>query len=266
MAGNRPGKPSNRNAATSSSGERLQKALARAGLGSRRQIETWIRAGRIAVDGETAVLGQRVDSSSQIQVDGRSVSLRSDLPTRVFAYHKPEGELCTRHDPAGRPTVFDTLRALDGDRLICVGRLDINTSGLLLLTTDGELANRLMHPSSEVEREYRCRVRGSISESDLQRLRKGVKLEDGEARFIRVVAESRPRAGAANQWYRVTLGRGRYREVRRLWQAVGGEVSRLIRIRYGDIRLTRTLKPRHWQELDKPAVDRLLGGIGKPSS
>jgi len=265
MAERRSGKPPARDAATPPSGERLQKVLARSGLGSRRQIETWIRAGRVAVDGKTAILGQRVDSSNQIHVDGRSVSLSSDMPTRVLAYHKPEGELCTRHDPAGRRTIFDTLSTLDGDRLICVGRLDINTSGLLLLTTDGELANRLMHPSSEVEREYRCRVRGSFSETDLQQLRRGVELDDGQARFKRLVVESRQRSDAANQWYRVTLGRGRYREVRRLWQAVGGEVNRLIRIRYGDVTLDRALKPRHWQELDKPTVDRLLGGNSKPS-
>jgi len=243
--------------------ERLQKVLARSGLGSRREIEGWIRAGRVQVDGETAVLGQRIDSNNRINVDGRPVSIAQQLPTRVLAYHKPEGELCTRRDPAGRRTVFDTLGTLDGNRLVCVGRLDFNTSGLLLLTTDGELANRLMHPTSELEREYRCRVRGKITSADLRQLQSGIRLEDGMASFKRIKAESTTSSSAANRWYRVTLGRGRYREVRRLWQAVGAEVSRLVRIRYGIVHLDPALRPGQWQELDASTVDRMLGGSEK---
>ena len=213
-------------------GEKLQKILARAGQGSRRELETIIAEGRVSVDGKIASLGDRVQVSSatKIRVDGNLINL---IPTqkeicRVLMYYKPEGELCTRSDPEGRATVFDRLPRLVGSRWIAVGRLDINTSGLLLFTTDGELANRLMHPSREVEREYSVRVFGNVDEAMLQRLRKGVQLEDGPANFkqIKVVGGT-----GINQWFDVTLTEGRNREVRRLWESQGVEVSRLIRIR-----------------------------------
>ena len=214
--------------------EKLQKVLARAGHGSRREMEALITAGRVSVDGKVATLGDRVEVNAVIRVDGHTVKTRAEeeMICRVLAYHKPEGEMCTRHDPEGRPTVFDRLPKLDSARWIAVGRLDVNTSGLLLFTTDGELANRLMHPSHEVEREYAVRVFGEITEAMLQRLRKGVQLEDGMAKFNKI----KPAGGEGlNQWFNVTLTEGRNREVRRLWESQEVQVSRLMRVRYGDV-------------------------------
>ncbi len=231
--------------------EKLQKVLANAGHGSRREIETMIAAGRVSVNGKVATLGDRVDVSSalKIRIDGHMVSLREseEQVCRVLAYYKPEGELCTRSDPEGRPTVFDRLPKMRGARWIAVGRLDVNTCGLLLFTTDGELANRLMHPSREVEREYAVRVFGQVDDSKLRDLAKGVQLEDGPASFktIRFTGGE-----GINQWYNVTLTEGRNREVRRLWEAVGVQVSRLIRVRYGDILLPKGLPRGGWTELD----------------
>lgn len=205
--------------------EKLQKVLARAGQGSRREMEALITAGRVSVDGKVATLGDRVEVNAVIRVDGHQVKTRAaeEQICRVLAYHKPEGEMCTRHDPEGRPTVFDRLPKMDGARWIAVGRLDVNTSGLLLFTTDGELANRLMHPSHEVEREYAVRVFGEITEAMLQRLRKGVQLEDGMAKFNKI----KPAGGEGlNQWFNVTLTEGRNREVRRLWESQEVQVSR----------------------------------------
>lgn len=246
-------------------GEKLQKILARAGQGSRRELEEIIAAGRVSVDGKMATLGDRVQvsSSTKIRIDGHLVNLMPAQKEicRVLMYYKPEGELCTRSDPEGRSTVFDRLPRLSGARWIAVGRLDINTSGLLLFTTDGELANRLMHPSREVEREYSVRVFGNIDDAMLQRLRKGVQLEDGPANFkqIKVVGGT-----GLNQWFDVTLTEGRNREVRRLWESQGVEVSRLIRIRYGNIKLDKGLPRGGWEEMGLEQVNYLRELVGLP--
>ncbi|TCV99905.1 23S rRNA pseudouridine(2605) synthase RluB [Biostraticola tofi] len=230
--------------------EKLQKVLARAGHGSRREVESIIEQGRVSVDGKIATLGDRVEvlDSTKIRVDGRLVSIKAvaEAVCRVLAYYKPEGELCTRRDPDGRPTVFDRLPKLNGSRWVAVGRLDINTSGLLLFTTDGELANRLMHPSCEVEREYAVRVFGQVDEEKIRTLTKGVQLEDGPAAFRSLKFQG---GEGLNQWYNVTLTEGRNREVRRLWEAVGVQVSRLIRVRYGDVTLPKGLPRGGWTEL-----------------
>ncbi|PHM60295.1 23S rRNA pseudouridine(2605) synthase RluB [Xenorhabdus ishibashii] len=230
--------------------EKLQKVLARSGHGSRREIEGYIQQGRISVDGKIATLGDRIEvnSSIKIRLDGRILNIKEPQKTvcRVLAYYKPEGELCTRHDPEGRPTVFDRLPKMQGARWIAVGRLDINTSGLLLFTTDGELANRLMHPSREVEREYAVRVFGEVDNAKLRQLTQGVQLEDGPASFKTIAFKG---GEGINQWYNVTLTEGRNREVRRLWEAVGVQVSRLIRVRYGDINLPKGLPRGGWAEL-----------------
>lgn len=246
-------------------GEKLQKILARAGQGSRRELEEIIAAGRVSVDGKMVTLGDRVQvsSSTKIRIDGHLVNLMPAQKEicRVLMYYKPEGELCTRSDPEGRATVFDRLPRLSGARWIAVGRLDINTSGLLLFTTDGELANRLMHPSREVEREYSVRVFGNIDDAMLQRLRKGVQLEDGPANFkqIKVVGGT-----GLNQWFDVTLTEGRNREVRRLWESQGVEVSRLIRIRYGNIKLDKGLPRGGWEEMGLEQVNYLRELVGLP--
>ncbi|WP_035603019.1 23S rRNA pseudouridine(2605) synthase RluB [Edwardsiella tarda] len=238
--------------------EKLQKVLARAGHGSRREIESLIKEGRVSVDGKLATLGDRVEvtANMKIRVDGRVVSIRESEQEicRVLAYYKPEGELCTRRDPEGRPTVFDRLPRLRGSRWIAVGRLDINTSGLLLFTTDGELANRLMHPSREVEREYAVRVFGQVDEDKLRQLSRGVQLEDGPASFKSISFQG---GEGLNQWYNVTLTEGRNREVRRLWEAVGVQVSRLIRVRYGDLTLPKGLPRGGWQELPLENINYL---------
>ena len=244
--------------------EKLQKVLARAGQGSRREMEALITAGRVSVDGKVATLGDRVEVNAVIRVDGHQVKTRAaeEVICRVLAYHKPEGEMCTRHDPEGRPTVFDRLPKMDGARWIAVGRLDVTTTGLLLFTTDGELANRLMHPSHEVEREYAVRVFGEITEAMLQRLRKGVQLEDGMAKFNKI----KPAGGEGlNQWFNVTLTEGRNREVRRLWESQEVQVSRLMRIRYGDVKLDRGIPRGGWQELKLPEVNYLRGLVNLPN-
>lgn len=233
-----------------SESEKLQKVLARAGQGSRREIEAVIEQGRVSVDGKVATLGDRVDvtSSTKIRIDGRIIAIKpvEDAVCRVLAYYKPEGELCTRRDPEGRPTVFDRLPRLNNARWVAVGRLDINTSGLLLFTTDGELANRLMHPSCEIEREYAVRVFGEVDEDKQRQLTRGVQLEDGPAAFRSLTFQG---GEGLNQWYNVALTEGRNREVRRLWEAVGVQVSRLIRVRYGDVTLPKGLQRGGWTEL-----------------
>ena len=234
--------------------ERLQKVLSRTGAGSRRQIENWIREGRITVNGHVASLGDSLSGHERVAIDGKPVRWRAATPVRVIAYHKPVGELCTRADPQGRPTVFTRLPSVKDGRWIQIGRLDINTSGLLLLTTDGELANRCMHPSSELEREYAVRVMGTVDDSVLCKLKKGVMLEDGMAAFTRI--EARGGAGV-NQWFNVILTEGRKNEVRRLWASQGLQVSRLIRIRFGPIRLPRDLMPGHWQELSDSQIRKI---------
>jgi 23S rRNA pseudouridine2605 synthase len=240
--------------------EKLQKVLARAGVGSRRQVERWIEQGRISIDGKRATLGTRVELSQKVRLDGRIVPIeRASRDCRVLIYHKPEGEICTRRDSNGRPTIFDRLPRLRSGRWVAVGRLDINSAGLLLLTTDGELANRLMHPSHEIEREYAVRVLGSVDDDTLTRLKSGVRLREGPAHFDSV----RPAGGSgANRWYHVTLREGRKREVRRLWQAVGARVSRLIRVRYGPVQLPRRLHAGQWKELGHRATAELLAAAG----
>jgi 23S rRNA pseudouridine2605 synthase len=240
-------------------GEKLQKVLARAGYGSRREIETWIEQGRIKVNRELAKLGDRVGPEDRIFLDGKPLRIQHAPRLRVIAYHKPVGEVCTRHDPEGRPTIFDRLPHIQNGRWIAVGRLDINTSGLLLLTTDGELANRLMHPSSEIEREYAVRVLGVISPENLQQLQTGVMLDDGMAHFNRILDSG---GEGSNHWYHVTLREGRNREVRRLWEAVGMKVSRLMRIRYANIELGRGLRPGKFRDLETQELQRLLQQVG----
>ncbi len=246
--------------------EKLQKVLARAGHGSRREIESLIEQGRVSVDGKIATLGDRVDaiSSMKIRVDGRVVSITAsdESVCRILAYYKPEGELCTRRDPDGRPTVFDRLPKMTGSRWVAVGRLDINTSGLLLFTTDGELANRLMHPRCEVEREYAVRVFGQVDDDKIRQLTKGIQLDDGPAAFKTLSFQG---GEGLNQWYNVTLNEGRNREVRRLWEAVGVQVSRLIRTRYGNIALPKGLPRGGWSELSLLEINYLREMVQLPA-
>jgi 23S rRNA pseudouridine2605 synthase len=237
--------------------ERLQKLLAAAGLGSRREVEGWISAGRVSIDGRVARLGERAGPANRVCVDGRQVALRAAAtPVRVILYHKPVGELVTRRDPGGRPTVFEHLPRLPGGKWAAVGRLDLNTSGLLLFTDSGELANRLMHPRYEVLREYSVRALGRLGSEQRRRLLSGVELEDGTAAFERVDAQGED--AGANRWYRVALREGRNREVRRLFEAVGLRVNRLVRTGYGPVYLPRDLEPGQWRELEPRRVRELL--------
>ena len=239
--------------------EKIQKVLARAGYGSRREIETWIEQGRIKVNRQLAKLGDRIGPEDRIFLDGKPLRIQHAPRLRVIAYHKPVGEVCTRQDPEGRPTIFERLPRIQNARWIAVGRLDINTSGLLLLTTDGELANRLMHPSSEIEREYAVRVLGEITPENLQHLQTGVMLDDGIAHFDRILDSG---GEGSNHWYHVTLREGRNREVRRLWEAVGMKVSRLMRIRYANIELGRSLRPGKFRDLESDELQQLLQLVG----
>jgi len=242
--------------------QRLQKVLARAGLASRREAEDWISAGRVKVNGAEASLGQRVLPSDAIALDGRLLEreVLSACIRRVLIYHKPVGEICTRHDPEGRPTVFENLPKLREGRWLNVGRLDINTSGLLLLTTDGELANRLMHPSFGMDREYAVRVHGEVDDAMLERLKQGVKLEDGMARFSDI--QKAPEGDGINHWYHCVVLEGRNREVRRLWESQGVQVSRLKRVRFGPVFLTSKLAQGRFRELTQAEVDVLSAEVG----
>lgn len=236
--------------------EKIQKILAHAGMGSRRQIESWIEAGRITINGKTATIGDRMTYHDKVCVDGREIKLfkSKQQQSRVLLYHKPEGELCTRHDPEGRPTIFEHLPFIRNSRWICVGRLDFNTSGLLLITNDGELANRLMHPSSQLEREYAVRVRGEVAPEMIAKLKKGIKLEDGLARFNQINDAG---GKGSNHWYHVVVSEGRNRLVRRLWETLGFTVSRLIRIRFGPIYLPAGLRRGTYQELSSEEIKLL---------
>lgn len=236
--------------------EKIQKMLAHAGIGSRRQIESWIQEGRITVNGRTATIGDRMTYHDAVCVDGREIKLikSKNQKTRVLLYHKPEGEICSRNDPEGRPTIFESLPLIRNSRWISVGRLDFNTSGLLLLTNDGNLANQLMHPSSEIEREYAVRVRGEVAPETLEKLSKGVKLDDGMARFHHIVDAG---GSGANHWYHVTVKEGRNRLVRRLWEALDFSVSRLIRIRFGNVYLPSGLKRGRFVELNEEEINEL---------
>jgi 23S rRNA pseudouridine2605 synthase len=242
---------------------RLQKLLAAAGLGSRRSIEQWIRDGRITVSGRVAQLGDRASPNDEVLLDGRKIDLATAKTTirELLLYHKPVGEMTTRSDPQGRPTVFERLPAPRNGRWITVGRLDVNTSGLLLFTTDGELAHRLMHPSSEIDREYLVRIRGRPSPSTIKQLQVGVTLEDGSARFDSIVQDD---TDGSHTTFRVVLHEGRNREVRRIWSAVGFEVSRLMRIRYGPIALPRDLRPGTWRIADAGLTGSLAAAVDLP--
>lgn len=236
--------------------EKLQKVLAQAGLGSRRALEQWIVDGRVTVNGIKAKLGDRVARGDYICVDGRPINRTQsqNAVTRVLAYNKPLGEVSSRKDEKGRPTVFESLPKLTDGRWISIGRLDVNTSGLLLFTNDGDLANKLMHPSTQVEREYAVRVYGEVEREMLLTMHKGVQLEDGLARFDAIHYSG---GEGTNHWYHVVVREGRNRLVRRLWESQNVRVSRLIRIRYGTISLPRSLRTGRWLELEKSSIDAL---------
>lgn len=242
--------------------EKLQKVLARQGLGSRRGLEKLISEGRVSVDGKAAALGDRIEDGVTVAIDGKVVlrPWQSKPLCRVLMYHKPEGELTTLSDPEDRPTVFDHLPDPGSARWIYIGRLDINTSGLLLFTTDGELANALMHPSHGIERVYAARVYGQIGEEQISKLLEGVDLDDGPAHFDKVEFAG---GEGRNAWYTCTLKEGRKREVRRLWEAVGATVSRLIRIKYAGIELDRSLRAGEYRELSRGEINilRYLAGM-----
>lgn len=244
--------------------DKLQKLLAHAGLGSRREIEVWISDGRVSVNGKRAKLGDRADVSDRILVDGKLAYLADADSEQIKAliYHKPEGEICSRKDPKGRPTVFENLPAIPNGRWVSVGRLDLNTSGLILMTNNGELANRLMHPSTGLEREYLVRIRGAASQETITKLtRDGVMIDDKLAKFERVLASDMAEEGT-NHWYKVVIKEGRYREVRRIWDAVGHTVSRLKRIRYGTIKLTRDIKRGQHAKIAPKQLEKLVSSVG----
>lgn len=248
---------------TEDTSEKLQKVLAAKGLGSRREIERWIEAGRVRVNGKVATLGDRVTADDRLKVDGKPVSTKK-MNHRHLLYNKPEGQICTRDDPEGRPTVFEKLPKLKNQRWISVGRLDFNTSGLLLFTTDGELANALMHPSAGIEREYAVRVLGDVTDDAITRMKEGVLLEDGIYRFTDIQQNPNEEdSDSANQWYYVVLMEGKNREVRRLWESQGYTVSRLKRVRYGTFFIPSAVRAGRHTELKGKDVQELyrLAGL-----
>ncbi|CAA0119328.1 Ribosomal large subunit pseudouridine synthase B [BD1-7 clade bacterium] len=246
--------------------EKLQKVIARNGITSRRDAERWIIAGRVKVNGQTAQIGARVNETDRIEVDGKRIRVASQdkFKRRVIAYHKPEGQISSRNDPEGRRTVFDNLPRIKGERWISIGRLDYNTTGLMLFTNDGELANTLMHPSAGIDREYMVRVMGNIDNEMLERLRKGVMLEDGLAKFTDI-AEARGEEDSINRWFYVCVMEGRNREVRRLWESQEVVVSRLKRVRFGPIFIPAKLRKGQWQELTDREVKDLEKSAEAPS-
>ena len=244
--------------------EKIQKVLARAVYGSRREIERWIADNRIKVNGKVAKLGDRISTLDKVLVDGKPFYTKKSTPrNRVLVYHKPEGVICSRSDPEGRKTVFDTLPKLRNGRWIAIGRLDINTSGLLLFTTDGDLAHRLMHPSYEIEREYAVRVLGEVTNQMLKNLTSGVMIEGQKASFDQINDAG---GSGANHWYHVILKEGRNREVRRLWESQDVKVSRLMRVRYGPVKLKKYLRPGKWEEMEESGIGMLARLVKLDSS
>ncbi|MGZ8186945.1 MAG: 23S rRNA pseudouridine(2605) synthase RluB [Methylobacter sp.] len=242
-------------------GERIQKVLARGGVGSRREIEHWINEGRLKLNGAVVTLGARLKAGDHLKINGRVLHWEkyAEQPIRVLLYHKPVGEVVTRRDPEGRPVVFTQMPKLATGRWITVGRLDINTSGLLLTTNNGELANRLMHPSTQVEREYAVRILGEVSDATMEKLKQGVELEDGKAKFNDIKFSA---GEGANKWYYVTVSEGRNRLVRRLWESQEVTVSRLMRVRYGPVVLPERLKAHSFYELTDKELELLMEFAG----
>ncbi|MDH3903150.1 MAG: pseudouridine synthase [Xanthomonadales bacterium] len=239
---------------------RLQKILAAAGMGSRRMLEKQIKAGKVLINKKPAILGQTTNAGDHISFEGKEWKVVDTATVqKSIVYNKPTGEVTTRSDPQGRPTVFDTLPKLQGARWVAVGRLDINTSGLLLMTTDGELAHAMMHPSNQVDREYACRIFGEVDAEKLDNLRNGVMLDDGEAHFSDIQAAG---GEEGNQWFHVTLLEGRNREVRRLWASQDVVVSRLKRVRYGAVFLPKRLRMGDWSELSAKDHQVLREDVG----
>ena len=247
---------------TEDKGQKLQKVLANLGLGSRRKMERWIEDGRVTVDGSMATLGDRIRAGQSLRLDGKPLEIDAAAEVRVLLYHKPVREVCSRDDPEGRKTVFERLPKLKSGRWISVGRLDFNTSGVLLFTTDGALANALMHPSNAIEREYLVRVMGRVEEPMLERLKGGVELDDGPARFSDIQEGG---GDGINRFFYVVLMEGRNREVRRLWESQGTTVSRLKRVRYGEVFLPSKLKKGQWLELPQRDVDVIYQMAGLPT-
>ncbi len=247
---------------TPSNSEKLQKILARAGFGSRRSVEPLIAEGHVKVNGRVATLGDRATIDDRIMVKDRLIkeSRLEKQPTKVILYNKPEGRICTRNDEKGRDTIFDQLPRIFNGRWISIGRLDLNTSGLMILTNNGELANRMMHPSYEMEREYTVRVFGDVTDATIKKMIKGVTLEDGVARFTRIQKMQQAEEGQ-NKWYRVTLKQGKYREVRRIWESQGHPVSRLHRVRYGLFTIPKNLRKGKVEELSWKQVNQLLKSV-----
>lgn len=247
---------------TGDGAQKLQKMLASAGLGSRREMETWITAGRVSINGVTATLGERVSPGDRVLVDKRPVKLSFDVELpRVLIYHKQEGEIVSRDDPKARKTVFDALPRVRNGKWVAIGRLDFNTEGLLIFTTSGELANRLMHPSFEVEREYTVRIMGELSQEQMKSMTAGVELEDGMAYFERIAEMG---GEGSNRWYQVIIKEGRNREVRRMFEKFGMMVSRLIRVRFGMVNLPPRVKRGHMLELESAQVAAILKWVGLP--
>ena len=253
--------PSKRTADSPNRSDKLHKVMADSGLGSRREMERWIAAGRVTVNGAVATLGARVEPHDRIAVDGDPLQQRAVTVARVLLMNKADGVVCTRRDPEGRPTCFDGLPRLPGERWVVVGRLDINSSGLLLLTNDGTLAHRLMHPSTGIDREYAVRVAGRLEDEMERALREGVLLDDVVARFTDIEAHG---GTGYNQWYHVTLTEGRNREVRRLLESQGVRVSRLKRVRYGPVVLPSSLRRGQWMEIGADDVAQLYRILGLP--